>query len=159
MQWPVHKSPSMSRDRAIDFRVATVLVPRSVHGAQPGGQRWAPHRGSSAFSGLWRYRRCKAMTFSGLGAVLLGFGSTRSLTSEPVCTGTPPAANLLCQPHACCLDVFPIVVVFSFLALLEGSCPAQHPWHLSCPHPGPSSCLGPISWEGWSRCEWSQQQV
>lgn len=47
------------------------------------------------------------MTFSGLGAALLGFGSTRSQTSEPVCTGTPPAPNLLCQPPACCLGCVP----------------------------------------------------
>lgn len=100
------------------------------------------------------------MTFSGLGAGLLGFGSTRSRTSEPVRTGTPLAANLLCQPHACCLDAFPIAAVFSFLALLGGSCPAQHPWYSSCPRPSPSSCLGPISWEGWSWSkEWSEQQV
>lgn len=70
------------------------------------------------------------MTFSGLGAVLLGFGSTRSWTSER--TGTPLTANLLCQPHACCLDVFPRAAVFGFLPLLGGSCPAQHPWGSFC---------------------------
>ena len=60
----------------------------------------------------------------------------------------------------CCLDVLPIAAVFSFLALLGGSCPAQPPWHSSCAHPSPSSCLGPVSWEGWSwREEWSEQQV
>jgi len=40
------------------------------------------------------------MTFSGLGAALPGLGSTRSRTSEPVRTGTPLAADLLCQPRA-----------------------------------------------------------
>lgn len=58
-------------------------------------------------AGLWRYHRGKAMTFSGLGAALLGSGFTGSWTSKPVRTGTPLAANLLCQPHTCGLDVFP----------------------------------------------------
>lgn len=89
-----------------------------------------------------------------------GFGSTRSWTSEPVRTGTPLTANLLCQPHACRLDVFPTAAVFSFLASLGGSCPAQHPWCSLCPRPSPSSCLACISWEDWSWCkEWSEQQV
>lgn len=156
----MHESPSTHSDRAIDFKVVTVLVPHSMRGAKPGGQRWAPCHSSSAFPGLWRYHRGKTVTFSGLGAALLGIVSTRSWTSKPVCTGTPLATDLLCQPHACCLDVSPIAVVFSCLALLGGSCPAQHPWRSSCPHPSPSSCLGPISWEGWSWCtERSEQQV
>lgn len=75
-----------------------MLVPHSMHGAQPGAQRWAPCHNSPVFPGLWRHHRGKAMTFSGLGAALLGFGSSRSWTNER--TGTPLTANLLCQPHA-----------------------------------------------------------
>lgn len=125
----MHKSPPTPSDRAIDFKVAPVLVPHSMRGAQ----RWAPCHNSPVFPGFWRHHRGKAMAFSGLGAVLLGFGSTRSWASKPVRTGTPPAANLLCQPRTSHLDVFPTAAVLSFLASLGGSCPAQHPWCSFCP--------------------------
>lgn len=90
------------------------------------------------FPGFWRHHRGKAMAFSGLGAVLLGFGSSRSWASKPVRTGTPPTANLLCQPRTSHLDVFPTAAVLSFLASLGGSCPAQHPWCSFCPRSSPS---------------------
>lgn len=68
----------------------------------------------------------------------------RSQTSEPVRTGTPLAASLLCQ------DVSPIAVECRSLALLGGSCPAQHLQLSSCPRPSPSQ---PTSWEGWPWCQ------
>lgn len=69
-------------------------------------------------------------------------------------------ANLLCQPHARRLDVFPTAAVFSFLPSLGGSCPAQHPWCSFSQCLSPSNGLGCISWEDWSWCkEWSEQQV
>lgn len=98
------------------------------------------------------------MTFSGLGATLLGFGSTRSRTSEPVRTGTPLAANLLCQPHASRLDAFPKAVAFSFLALLGGSCPCTASLAFILPmSQSLQLARGPSA--GSSCEEWSEQQV
>lgn len=133
----MHKSPPTPSDRATDFKVAAVLVPHSMHGAQ----RKAPCHDSPVFPGFWRHHRGKAMAFSGLGAVLLWFGSSRSWASKPVRTGTPPTANLLCQPRTSHLDVFPTAALLSFLASLGGSCPAQHPWCSFCP----CLCL-PVAW-------------
>lgn len=71
----VHNSPpTPSTEPAASRRP----IAQSMHGPQLGDQRPTPFQGSCVSPGFWRHRGGKAMTFSGLGAALLGLGSTGS---------------------------------------------------------------------------------
>lgn len=84
----------------------------------------------------------RAVTFSGLGAVLLGSGSTRSWTSKPVCTGTPleptccasltPVAWMCSQ--SCCVQLSDFAGAAAYTASLAFILPTSQSFQLPGAH-------------------------